>query len=202
MSIINPTVIRGPVDVYTAPVATAFTGVLSLASLDPAWKKLGARGYRSQDTGGVTITHKQKIEEWRGENNVIQDAARSEEDILIAFTLADVSMEALAAAMNGNTVTVVAPGASTKGTKKMPLARGTQVNPVALLLVFKSPYVTGEKGILYLPKCFQNADSDIAFNKSNPAMTKFEFKVLEGPAASDTDPDIGYFEVISAAATS
>ena len=200
MSDINPTTIRGPVDVYTAPVATAFTGVLSVGSLDAAWKKLGARGWKSQDTGGVKVTKRQKLEDWRGENLVIQDVARNEEDILIAFTLADVSLENLAIAMNSNAIVTTAPATGTKGHKKMMLARGPDVQPVALLLIFPSVYVKGEKGVMYLPKVFQNADIETNWNKTNPAMANFEFKAVEGPNATDTDPDIGYWDIVSAAA--
>jgi hypothetical protein len=202
MSVINPTITRGPVTVYVAPVATAFTGVLTIGTLDAAWKKLGSRGSRSQGDSGVTVNYSQTIEEFLGQSNVAQDASRTAEGVTVTVELADVSLEALSHAMNENVVTVVAPGASTKGTKKMSIAKGQQVKCVALLIAVKSPYVVGEYGVHYFPKVYNNAGTDLAFTKTSPTMSKFEFKIVEGPAATDDDPDIGYIEIVSAAATS
>lgn len=200
MSTINPTIVRGPYDFYVAPVGTAFTGVLSIGSLDVAWKKFAARGIRSQGDGGLTISHKQKLDEFRGQSNVIQDIARSEEDVIVSLEVADVSMEALSYALNSNLVTTTAPSSGIKGHKKMPVARGPEVAALALLIIIKSTQVVGEKGVLYIPKAVQTADNDNVGTKSSPAMTKYEFKAVEGPAATDTDPDIGYYDVISAPA--
>lgn len=200
MSNINATVVRGPYTVYVAPVGTAVPTALTIGTLDAAWKKLGARGIRSQGDSGVTVSYKQKIEEWRGQSNVIQDAARTEEDIIIAVEIADVSAEALSYALNSNLVTNTAAITGTKGHKKINSFRGTDVNPLALLIIGKSPYVAGEGAMFAVPKVFVASDLDLAFSKSSPAMTKFEFKAVEGPNATDTDADLGFWDIISAAA--
>jgi hypothetical protein len=200
MSNINSTVVRGPYNVWVAPVGSVVPTVLTMGTLDPAWKKLGARGLRSQGDSGVTVSYKQKLEEWRGQSNAIQDVSRTEEDILIAFELADISLEVLSQALNGNLVTVTLPASAVKGKKKMPNFRGSDVNPFACLIIGKSPYVVGEGALFYVPKVFNNTDIDLAFTKSSPAMTKLEFKAVEGPNATDIDADLGFWEIISAAA--
>lgn len=199
MTTFNTTVVRGPFNVYVGVLGTAAPTPLTVGSLDAAWKKLG-RGIRSQGDSGVVVSYKQKLDEWRGQSNVVQDVARSEEDVMIAFEAADISLEALSYALGGNQVVNTAAATGVPGKKKMFNFRGSEVIPLSLLVIGKSPYLSGGVSIFYVPKVFNQSDLDLAFTKTAPAMTKFEFKAGEGPNGTDTDGDLGYWEIVTAAA--
>ncbi len=117
---------------YIADVGTAFPAVT--ATPGAGWRDLGL----TQD--GVTVTMEQEIEQIfvDQENGPVKEG-RTQETMMIATALAEATLENLADIL-GQTVTTVAPGAGTIGTKEVLLRRGATIATFALLFRGESAY--------------------------------------------------------------
>jgi hypothetical protein len=183
-------IIGSPFSVYVAPSGTAFP-VLGVAP-GVAWTLLGINGTRSQDEDGVTITHGQTVNDVRaaGSTGPIK-ALRSEEELTIAFSLMDLTLETYAMVLNGATVTTVAPGVSTIGTKKIGLSRGFTVKEFAMLVRGPSPYNEAFPAQFEVPRVYESASAAPQFTKGQPAVLACEFRALEDLAAATEQERFG-----------
>lgn len=184
-------VIAAPFTVYRAPVGTAFPLIGAAPASD--WVKIGTSGDRSQTEEGVTVSHRQAINAVRaaGSTGPIK-AFRNEEDLMVAFTLMDLSLEAYAMAMNGNAVSTTAAGVGTAGYKALKLYRGASVTLHALLIRgAASAYGDGWSSQYQIPVCFQSGDAEPVFTKGEPAGIALEFTALEDPDAASADLRFG-----------
>lgn len=190
-------IIAGPVDVYLAPVGTAFPDV----SADPAgnWVKLGTAGKKNYGEDGVTVTHEQEIEEFRtlGRTGPVK-AFRTSEGLKISLMLHDFDLDHLKRALNDNTVTAVAAGSGTAGVNKLPLLRGLDLSEYALVLKGDfSPEGEGWASQYQVPRVYEGGSPEVVFKKGEPAGVALEFIALEDPNAA-TGEEFGYLVVQSA----
>ena len=158
--------------------------------------KVGTSGDLNYTEDGVTVAHAQTVEMFRALGSTgPRKAFRTEEEMRISLTLADVSLEQYAVAMESNTVTTTAAGAGTPGYKSMGLSRGLGVERFALLVkaVDASPYGTGWGAQYEVPVAVQVGEPEVVFVKGEPAGLALEFAVLEDPLASSTDERFGRF---------
>src|SRR5688572_18762884 len=97
-------VIGGPEVVYRAPVGTAFPALGAAPGV--GWTRLGTNGNKSYSNDGVVVRHPQSVNRIRpaGSTGPIK-AARTEEDFEVEFTLWDMTLEMLAAALHQGAVT-------------------------------------------------------------------------------------------------
>lgn len=184
-------ILAAPFTVWFAPVGEAFPAI----GADPAgnWAKIGTTGDENYSEDGVTVAHSQTTETARVLGTTgPRKAWRTAEDLMIRFTMLDVTLEHYKRALNDNPVTTTAAGAGTAGFKKLGLRQGLDVATLALLVRGDaSAYGDGYKGQYELPVCFQSGSPEPVYRKGQPAGLALEFTALEDPAASSDDERFG-----------
>lgn len=183
-------IIGAPVTLYVAPVGTAFPAV----DEDPAapWALVGTSGDRNYSEDGVTVQHSQTIAEFRaaGSTGPIK-AFRKEEALMLSMEMADLSLEQYKLTLNGNTVTAVAAGVGTAGTKKLGLSRGFSVQQYALLARGVSPYGDAMAMQYEVPVAYPSGSPEVVFRKGEASMLAIEWTALEDPDAAAEDERFG-----------
>lgn len=156
------------------------------------WDRLGINGVRSQDEEGVTVTHEQSVNEFRaGGSTGPMKAFRTEESLIIAGSLADLTLESYSYVLNGATIATVAPDADDPGTKTIGLSRGFNVVEFALLVRGISPYDETLSMQYEVPRVYESASAAPQFRKGEPALLAFEFRALEDLDATDDEERFG-----------
>lgn len=99
-------IVAGPAEVYIAPTGTAFPAVtVAKNSLPVAWRWLG------ETEGGVTVSHTQDTELLTTDQTIAPvKAIRTEEGLTVAFSLAQLTLENYAKALDDATLTTTAAG--------------------------------------------------------------------------------------------
>ncbi len=180
--------IVGPVEIWFAPAGTAFPLINGAPS--GSFTKVGTDGSKDYSEDGVTCSHPQTMEVFRGLGSTgPRKIFRTEEDLMIALLSHDISLEQYALALNQNTVTTTAPASGIAGIKEIPLHRGAEVAQIALLVrgVGKSPYDPsgGTFNIQYqVPIVSQVGEPEVVFEKGVPAGLELEFQAIEDPDAA------------------
>lgn len=126
-------IIAAPWTLYLAPVGTAFPA-LHLTPGAP-WVRVGTSGDLNYTEDGVTVQHAETVEDWHALGSVQPiKAFRTREGLQISLTVADLSLEQYAIALNHNPVTIVPATAEVVGHRQIGLARGGSVALRALLV--------------------------------------------------------------------
>ena len=184
-------IIAAPFTVWFAPVGEAFPEI----DEDPTgnWAMIGTNGDENYSEDGVTVAHPQTLEKTRllgatGPKKVF----RTEEDLMIRFTLLDMTLENYKHALNGNSVTTTAAGSGTAGFKKIGLRRGLSVTTMALLVRGNaSAYGADWKAQYEVPRCFQSGSPEPVHRKGQPAGLALSFDALEDTSAASADERFG-----------
>ena len=96
-----------PLTIYVAPTGEAMPNVDEAPAGN--WLKLGTAGAKDYAEEGVTVTHSQTIETFTGaESTAPRKAFRTEEGLVLAFTLSDLSPEQFATILDDASVTTTA----------------------------------------------------------------------------------------------
>jgi hypothetical protein len=171
-------IIAAPFDVYMAPTGSAFPDLS--ATPGAPWLLIGTNGDKNMTEDGVSVTHDQNIEVFRPVGmTAARKAFRTEENLLIKFTIADVSAEQYALMLNSQTVTDTAAGSGTAGNLNFPLLRGLQVNFRALLIRGnESAEGDGFRTQYEVPMVYQNGNPEVTWKKGEPAMLECEYVAL------------------------
>jgi len=183
-------IIAAPFTVWFAPVGTAFP-LIDAAPAAP-WAKVGSSGDLNYLDEGVKVSHSQTMSLFRALGDAgSRKAFRTEEDLLIGLSLADLTLEQYAHALNSNPVTTVAAGAGTAGYKKLGLSRGFSVATMALLVRGPSPY--GEDWTLQfeVPRAAQTGNPEPVMRKGEPVALALEWTALVDPDAATEDERFG-----------
>jgi len=177
-------IIAAPFTVWFAPVGEAFPAIDAVPAGN--WAKIGTSGDLNESEDGVTVAHSQTTETARVAGTTgPRKAFRTAEDLMIRFTMLDMSLEHYKHAMNGNAVTTTAAGSGTAGFKKIGLRQGLAVSTMALLVRGDaSAYGDGYKGQYEIPICFQSGSPEPVFRKGQPAGLALEFTALEDAGAA------------------
>lgn len=179
MVIIEPLeVVAAPLTVWLAPVGTAFPGI----DTDPGtgWFKLGTNGNKNYDDDGVTVSHEQTIESWRGAGAVGPVKAwRTEEELGIGFTLVDLTPAQYAKVLNNATVTETAAAVGTPGTAEIGLSQGQTIASFALLARGVSSVDENLSAQYQVPRCYQSENPEPVYTKGDPAGLEVGFAALE-----------------------
>ena len=171
-------IIVSPYEVYLAVTGTAFP----LIDVAPAaaWKKLGTSGNKSMSEDGVAVNHPQTIQEFRayGSTGPIK-AWRTEESLVLSFTIIDLLLEEYQRIINDNSITTVAAGSGTAGHKRFSLLRGSDVNLKALLVRGPSPYLADHNAQYEVDKIYEGGSPTVTYSKGAPAGLSFELHAIE-----------------------
>lgn len=165
------------VELYLAPHGTASPAV-DETPLAP-WVKVGKNGHLNYTQDGVTVTHEQSTSEFKPLGSTVPVKSwRVSEGAKFGVTLADLSIEQYAKALNDAAITTTAAGPGVAGTKAIDLYRGSTINNYAFLLRF--PSVEMEEGAAQyaVPKVYQSGNPSPVFKDDGPAALALEFAVL------------------------
>ena len=165
-------IVIGHPQVYLAPSATAYPDVDSAPAA--AWVLLGG-GKDKQSEDGVTITHAQDLAVFRpGGKTLPTKRSRVSEDITIAVTIMDLTLEAYVFAINEATI---ATGTS-PAIKSSSLVQGIDVATFAMLVRGDSAY--GAFASQYqFPAVQQTGSPEVTYQKGEFAGLGLEFMVLD-----------------------
>jgi hypothetical protein len=186
-------IIGAPLTLWVAPVGTAFPTIAAAPGV--GWTRIGSNGDRSYENGGITVTHSKAYDKVRtaGSSGPVK-AFLSEEDLMFGVTLLDLTLEQYQLALNGNTVTTVAPASGQPGTKRIGLSEDVGVTrEYALLARGLSPYNEALAMQYCIPRCFQSGAPAPVFRKGGTgAALALQFEALEHLAATNAQERFGY----------
>ena len=184
--------IASPFEVWLAPVGTTFPDPDEAPSAP--WELLGVNGAYDYDSEGITVTHSQTVNAFRGlKGTGPLKAFRTEEDLKLGFMLHDLSLEEYAKIIN-KASTDVTGGSTTAGgtTKILNLHQGPNIEFFALLARGASPYDDDNLSMQYqVPKVYQSGSPAPVFKKGEPAGLALEFTALEDLDATTEDERFG-----------
>ncbi len=180
-------IVNGPLSLYFAAVGTAFP----LIDDDPptGFTLIGTSGAKNYMEDGVAIAMNQSIETFRGlASTTALKAFRTEEDVVITVTMADLTLAEVRRALNENAVTNTAAASGIPGTDEIRLDRGVDVNTIALLIrgIGKSAQFDTGNLQFEFDKVYEGGSQELTFVKGEPAGVLLEFHALE-----DDNGDVG-----------
>ena len=168
-------VINGPLELWWAATGTSMPAVDG----DPgssSFTKIGSSGDDNYTEDGVVIITSQTVEQFTPLGRTAPTKAfRTNEDLTVQVTLADLSLAQVRLALNQNAVTTNADD------KEINLNRGPDVNYIALLIrgTSKSPEAAGFNLQFELFKVYEGASQELSFVKGEPAGVLLEFHALD-----------------------
>jgi hypothetical protein len=178
-------IIAAPCTLWLAPTGTAFPAIDEAPG--GSWTKIGTSGDRNYIEDGVTVQHAETVAKFRSAGSTgVRKLFRTEEDLVITVTLADLTLEQYKQALNGNTVTD-----SVGDPKKIGLSKGMTVTQYALLVRGPSPYGDDFNLQYEVPVVGQTGSQEVTFRKGEPAALQLEFTAVEDPNASSDDERYG-----------
>jgi hypothetical protein len=196
-------IIGMPFTVYVAAADPVFPLIDAVPDAG-VWTKLGTSGDLNYTEDGVTVKHNQSVSTWRSLGDPgPRKNFRTEEDQIVSFTLADMTLEQFKHAMNGNTVTAV-PAGGEAGYKKIGLSRGLNIATVALLIrgPHASPYGALWNAQYEIPFAQQVGSQEVNFRRDGPALLALEYSSLVDATASSEEERFGRLVVQTADAIS
>lgn len=183
-------IIAGAADVYVAPVGSTFPAIAATPGTE--WRYLG------HTDGGITVRHAQTVVPLRTDQVTAPvKAVRSEEDLEIEFSLAEVTPENYALALNQATA-----GPTTSGSDKLVnLYRGGfGVETVAMLVRGEHLSPEGDFNLQYeVPSVYQSETPEVAYTKDAKALLACNFMALAALAFEVGSDDADIFGVLRVA---
>lgn len=187
-------ILTGPLKIYLAPVGEAMPAV----DATPAgnWLVLGTSGEKSYSEDGVTISQPQTIEEIfvAGSTGPVK-AVRTQEGLMVAVTIYDMTMEEYVRCINNVAATDVAAGLGTVGTRTTELRRGPDVVEFALVAkgLTSSPELASVPAQFQILRAYVGGEPSLVFTKGKPVGLTMEFHALEDSTASTDAERFGQF---------
>lgn len=190
----------GAIDVYLAPVGTAFPDLADDPVVDAGFELLGSNGNLNYDSdAGIKVSHAQSLKPFMALGDCgTRKIFRSSEEQKVAVTLVDITLEHYRQALNRNTVTTTpgTPGTVTSN-RKVGLSRGFRVDTVALLVkVRASGYGDGTPEWVSqyeIPIAAQSGNPEAIYKKDDPVKLPLEWSTLVDPDAVSSDERFGRF---------
>jgi hypothetical protein len=172
-------IIAAPLTLWVAPVDTAFPKITDAPG--SPWFKVGTSGNLNYDGAGITVEHGGSVTYFRPVGSSQPRKAFVDEDALtVKLTLADLTLEQYALAMNFRDVEI-----DEDGNKVMNLLRGLLLVERALLARGPiSAYVADELGLngvgqYEIPSVVQaSMPVPVQFKRAEPAMLPLEFRSM------------------------
>lgn len=180
-------VIGNPYSIWVAPVGTTPPAIDAAPSA--SWFLLGTNGINNQGSDGVTVNLGETISSFTpaGDTLKVKDW-RTDEDLSVAFSLVDLTVEQFAKIMDDAAVTTVAASSGVAGQKSLKLKRGINLKYYALLARGLSPYDdgTGAFNAQYeFTRVCQTGSQAPKYLKGTPAELAVEFSIRGDVAGND-----------------
>ncbi len=182
-------VMGAPHAVFIAPVGTTRTALTVATPVGP-WVEVGKRGNRSFSEEGVRVNSPAAYNYFRGNASAAPlKGFRSEEDVIIAVTLADLTLESLALAFNKTSTDVTETGI----TRTLGLSRGLGVSTFALMVRGPSPYMDDGIAQFWLPNVMNESSVELQLQRSNATTYPLAFRAIWYDDATDGE-ELGVYE--------
>ena len=171
-------IIASPFEAYWAPYGTTFP-LIDAAPAAP-WALIGKAGAKNMSPDGITVTHDQTIERFFMLGGTLpRKVARTEENMMVGFTLHDMTLEQYRLAVNSNAVATNAAASGVAGFKQLSLSRGPDVTVLSLLLRGPSPENDAWNMQFEVPAAVEGGSPEAVFAKGEPAGLALEFSIIE-----------------------
>lgn len=168
-------IVAFPLTIWVAPTGTAFPAVNAAPA--GTFFQLGTAGAKNYDEAGTNVSHPQTVETFTGAASTApRKAFRTQEGLVLGFTLVDTTPEQYAKVLDDAAVTTVG-GAG--GHKDFSLLRGVDVKQYAMLARGESSVDNALTLQLEWPTVYQSGDPAPAWSKGAPAGLGIEFTALE-----------------------
>jgi hypothetical protein len=171
-------------EIYWAPFGEPYP-VMNTA---PAgnWRLIGVAGSLNRSEDGVTLTTAQELFDVRVDGSAYPvKQGRLSEELTIAMTMYDMTLETLALVFNNNAVTTLA---GPPQHKMLQLERGALVTSFAMIIKGPSPYNDALTMQFELHKVSNRGASEIAMRRTAAAGVRMEFI-----AQADTSKPVGQY---------
>jgi len=182
-------VIGSPFDIWVAIAGTA----RPLLSASPAadWVQLGTRGKYSLGEEGVKVNSPASYNYFRSFGSAAPiKAFRSEEDVMVQVSMADLTPEVLANAFNQLATDVTESGFK----RTLNLSRGLSVLTAAVLMRGPSPFMDGGTAQFWIPNAANVSSPEIAVRRDNATIYSLEWRAVFYAAATAGE-EMGVYEV-------
>lgn len=174
-------IVSAPLQLYFAPIGTAAPAI----DANPpyaGWTLVGSNGDLDYDSTGVTVTHNQTLATFTSLGTTApQKVWRTDEQLEIAVTLADISPAQYALALNDVAVTTIVATTGVAGEQDVPLLQGINVAVYALLAVGVSALNNALNCQYAVPAVYQAANPAPVWKKGAPAELALTFASLLDP---------------------
>lgn len=181
-------VMGAPHSLYIAEFNTARPLINAAPGVN--WTLVGVAGNRSYAEDGVRVNSPAAYNYFRGLGSAApRKAFRSEEDVSIAVTLADLTLESLATAFNKLAADVIETGI----TRTLGLSRGLSVTTLALLVRGPSPYMDDGFAQFWIGAAMNVSSIELALRRDNATTYPLEFRAVWNDEAAAGE-ELGVFE--------
>ena len=185
-------ILNGPFDLWLADIGTTYSDISIDAIVASGWEKIGTNAARDYDEEGVMVKLSQEMEKISGLGGTeILKILRTLEELIIEFTLFDMTSKEMVKALNLGVTTDTAPGSGTGGHQSFSLLRGLDVTGKALTLRGnnKSTDLVTENIQIEIPHVVQIGSPEMVHVKGDKVGMKFELQ-----AVSDDTYESGNFK--------
>ncbi|MGH6915651.1 MAG: hypothetical protein ACREH3_18335, partial [Geminicoccales bacterium] len=141
---------------------------------------IGKAGAKNMSPDGITVTHNQTVESFFMLGGTLpRKMARTEENVSVAFTLHDLTLEMYRLAINQNAVVDTPPSTGVAGFKELSLSRGPDPVVLALLVRGPSAYDDAFNSQFEIPAAVESGEPEVVFAKGEPAGLALSFGIIE-----------------------
>jgi hypothetical protein len=158
------------------------TSIAGLPGIVPPapWTTLGTAGAKSYIDTGVTVTHSQTLGTFvPGGSTAIRKAWRQTEELVVTFSIADLTPAQYALQINGNAVTTSAATGGQPADQHFEVLRGVQVNSYSMLIRGISPFQEAYFAQYEIGACYNGGAAAPVFSKQGPAALAVEWHAYE-----------------------
>src|SRR5688572_8571832 len=181
-------VMGAPHSVYIATFGTARPAIGDAPG--GGWTLVGERGNNSYSEEGVRVNSPAAYNYFRGLASAApRKAFRSEEDVMIGITLADMTLESLALAFNKLAASVTESGFK----RTLGLSRGLSVTTLALLVRGPSPYMDDGTAQFWIPTAINVSSIELGMRRDNATTYPLEFRAIWYDEATEGE-EMGVYE--------
>lgn len=181
-------VMGAPHEVLIGPVGEARPALNANPGIN--WELVGKNGNRSYAEEGVRVNSPAAYNYFRGYASAAPlKAFRSEEDVIVAVTLADLTLESLVYAFNKIPTDIGDVGV----TRTIGLSRGLGVKTFSLLVRGPSPYMDDGVAQFWLPSVCNVSSVELALRRDNGTIYPLEFRAIWYDPATDGE-ELGVYE--------